>query len=842
MEATKPRVPSNKIQNNKGILNKLKGFFEPVKKTDLPQNSQNQSTDEITHTLNNWISDSSDDFNQNTQTKLFNDQQLEADFKLIEAITHFLKETEPIHNINSIIETDQECLMSENESKTSIESLPIELLCKIIDYLDFNDRRNASLVCKKWRSAFLESYYLKDIMIKANNHLFLSSRPSSSSSQYSASKHRAASSMALTSYSSVSTFNFYFYSILVNLEFENDSADANLLVKNLQSRNSNGEVSLPKLRNLKFSKTTMSSKTLIEILREAPNLKSLSIIQCDSLFMSGFLTYSLTQGSSFDLTHLSHLSLSKNRYLTDFLINLFLNSTNSLESLDISFCLMTKKNFKSIISSPDLNLNQSASAVVLTIENLLKQEVKLENLKSINLSGIEIFNHDEESLLKLVEKLKNLEEIYLSNLPFLKVDTVMKIFEKIPNLKLIDLNGSIQIDDLKQNSVEHCLETSRLLHNDEMSRLEILKLSKAKINDPRLFIEQIQHLSKLTYLDLSCAMFQRSFGTVDRLNNFIEQFAFNLSKCEKIETLMLSYCDFIVTDTFIRIISKKLTKLKHLDLRNCSQITDQSLHVISTFLTKLVHLDLSWCQNISDYGLCKSIEYNKDQQLLNEFNKHMNGSCRCVRKYTDQPFLLIKTKMELSSENRKQFCGCNVNDIETGENGAFDGGVEDLSFIEEIKCDASLKNLKFLKVLKLESCINVSDIGLSSGVNLAKLNELDIKLCTNITGDFIVSGLELDSNKNGSRQSFNNFRTVNLNQCIKLKEDNLILLVENSPNLRELSISAIPSISNRLVECLLRLKKMLVSVDISFCQSINETCVEKYEQFLYNEFGLREFF
>ena len=62
--------------------------------------------------------------------------------------------------------------------------------------------------------------------------------------------------------------------------------------------------------------------------------------------------------------------------------------------------------------------------------------------------------------------------------------------------------------------------------------------------------------------------------------------------------LDLSYCDILVNDTFIKIISKRLHGLKYFNLRNCSQITDVSLHFISFYLKNLAELDLSWCQNI----------------------------------------------------------------------------------------------------------------------------------------------------------------------------------------------------------------------------------------------------
>lgn len=841
MEALKtPKTHSiRKNSNTKNFLNKILGFVQPTK-------SKKESIDVSKEDFVLIAPVASDVAVESTSAKKF-DEQLEADLNIIDNISKFLKETEMLDKV----EICQEENLQQVNQDTTIDDLPIEIICKIIDYLEFNERKNASLVCKKWRNAFLESYYLKDIMVKANNHLFVSNRPLSASVNklpplnLSHSKHRAASSMALHSYSTKSNFNFQLYNNLVNLEFENDSADVNLLLKNLKSSSTSANLVLPKLKNLKFNKTTMSSKTLIELLDQAPKLEKLSLIQCDSLFMSGFLAYTQSTNKDFNLANLKELSLSKNRYLTDFLINLFLNSIDQLESLDISFCSLTKTNFKSISNKNSyLSNNQDSifgSTVVLTVENLLKQPVNLKHIKSLNLSGIEIFCHEEEFLISLVEMMPNLTEIYLSNLPNMKVETIFRLFEKVPNLKSIDLNGSIQFNELRQLSIESCLEKSKNLHADFTSRLEVLKLNKAKISNSNLFSESIAYFTRLTYLDLSCMMFQRSFGTPSRLSEFIENLAQNLSKCDKLETLKVSYCDTMVNDAFIKVISKKLLNLKHLDLRNCSQITDQSLHYISTFLTKLVYLDLSWCQNISDYGLDKSIEFGRSKKLLNEFNKHLNGACRCIKKYTEQPFLLLKTKNEINAEIKRQFCNCIGVSYEDA-NETIEVRSSELSSLsdKEIPMDVSLKNLRYLRVLKLESCVNISDIGLYNGMNLTQLNELDIKLCTNVNGDFIYSYLK--DQINNSRKLFNNLKVLNLNQCIKFKEENLIFILEGSPNLRELSISALSLISNQIIETLLKIRKLLVLFDISFCSNINESQVEKYEQFLYNEFGLREFF
>jgi len=814
------------------------------------------------------------------------DKSLEFDLETINRISEYLKNTESNHEpINTNSQTNELDYSNETElsSIKTFEDLPIEILCKIFDYLDFNERKRVSMVCKKWRNAFLDSFSVNNVIIKVNNNLFKSTRPTSSSqssltlnestkslqqlSNNHTNRHRSASQLALASYSINGIDDYKFYSNMVNLEFSNDSADVDLLLKVLRMHNhkkqqfiittddSNSRL-LGKLKSLKFLKTNLSSKSLIEMLNETSHLSSLSLIHCDSLFMSGFLANLSNSNLKFNLTHLTELCLSRNRYLSDFLINLFLSSTPNLSSLDISYCSLTKSNYKSVkglslTSNLSVDSNEKGSTVVLTIENLVNKLKKYDlQLKSINLSGIDLFNHEEDSLISLLECMPALEHINLSNLPFLKTDIINKAFKKVSKLVEIDLSGSIQCDDdSKRPGIETCLQT--LVENSSScltegsispSSIHTLKLNKAKINNSELFRKQFVQLKNLVHLDISCSMFQQGFANKTRLNEFIENFSKTLAECVHLEHLSVSYCEFLVNDLFIKTVAKSLRKLKHLDLRNCTQITDKSLHYIARYLTSLVHLDVSWCQNLSDYGLDRSLEYGKNKQLLNEFNKHLNGSCRCMRKYTEQPFFLIKTKQDLKTEMSKQLFTCvgssslNNTNLDSSTNDS-----EDELMVE----DLSLKNLRQLKTLRMEACVNISDIGLANGLELAQLHELDIKLCTNITGDFVLSTIQPQTNSQIITEERNNeclkLRVLNLNQCLKFKEENLIAIVESSPDLRELNVSAISNISNKLVECLLRLKKFLHVFDVSFCSYINESIVDKYEHFIINEFGSCEF-
>ncbi len=333
----------------------------------------------------------------------------------------------------------------------------------------------------------------------------------------------------------------------------------------------------------------MSCKALLEILQEAPSLISLSLVNCDSLFMTGFLSTPKSNGFTFNLRNLRILSLSKNRYLTDYLLNLIIDSAPSLSSLDISYCSLIKNK----LNTAEVNV----SNVMLTFANF--SSCINSKLVSIDLSGIDMFNYNGVLLIELLNKLPNLEELHLANLSTLKLETVSKSCQLLAKLKIIDLSNSIQDSDLHSRSIEYLFkEVVYVADERTSSHLEAIKLNKARINNPQIMVENIGYFKLLRHLDLSNAIFRCSFGSLKQLNKFIESFAYSLAQCTELEFLSLSYCESLVNDVFIKIVAPVFLKLKHLDLRNCSKITDSSLHYLSCFSRDLEFLDVSWCHSL----------------------------------------------------------------------------------------------------------------------------------------------------------------------------------------------------------------------------------------------------
>jgi hypothetical protein len=116
--------------------------------------------------------------NFTSQKKLKQTKSINESFVLVETTKKELLQVQEEDYLDDQLDTNEMFNYSAN-IETNINELPVEIICQIFSYLEVSERKNASLVCKKWRYAFLNTHFLNDVLIKANNCLFIS-RPSSS--------------------------------------------------------------------------------------------------------------------------------------------------------------------------------------------------------------------------------------------------------------------------------------------------------------------------------------------------------------------------------------------------------------------------------------------------------------------------------------------------------------------------------------------------------------------------------------------------------------------------------------------------------------------------------------
>lgn len=776
-----------------------------------------------------------------SSSKLQNQQQQSLKERILSSKSTKSIRINSAASIKSIHKTD---------SSQYVLNLPVEIICLIMSFMNLNDRKNASLISKKWRNSFEESFMLKDVVVKANNNLLQQANKVTNNHEYVKYNGKAKNGFDKSLLEKAS-----------NLEFNHD-IDLNILFQE-----NNAALNLTHLRQLSFDKCeNLSSKLLFKILKLANNIESLALIQCDSLFMSGFLTNN--NKDLFKLNKLNELSLSKNRYLNDYIFNMFIEMAPNLSKIDLSYCYLTKTQFKSVSCGSDRDSLASISAAtrppsssalnlsnaIFTFETLCKIiEINALKIKSLNLSGIDLLNK-EENILKLLLNIDNLclNELIIENLNTIRINTICKILNKQNKLNNLSLNNSMQVQDDTINSTNSSNNYNgsssdynesntggggyEILFTELFDRengannlcltLNQIKLKKLYINRNCYVLLDISKIKNLTYLDLSYCTFNCSFTNKKQLNIFINGFANNLNKLVNLETLILSYCDFLVNDYLVKKLCLTLNKLKYLDIRNCAQINDETVHYISQFLVNLEYLDLSWCRKLTDYAFNR----NLDEKMLSNrlkyetsYDNHTSfGYCKCPM------CIKMLTNCNQNVINRYEFPQENENDE---------------SHDEELKSNQidqtiSLKNLKKLRILRLESCINVSDFGLENGVPLEQLYEFDIKLCTNIKGHFIKN-FASNTGINGSNL---NLKIFNINQCVDYKYDYLIELLKYCKHLKQLHTSGCPAMTNQIIDYLLNNKIILNKLDVSYCSNVNEATIDAYEQFLFNQYLSREFF
>jgi hypothetical protein len=71
-----------------------------------------------------------------------------------------------LYNQNNILTQRISSSSSKLKQDSLILHLPTEIICLIMSFLNLNDRKNASLISKRWRSSFEEGFMLKDIVVK----------------------------------------------------------------------------------------------------------------------------------------------------------------------------------------------------------------------------------------------------------------------------------------------------------------------------------------------------------------------------------------------------------------------------------------------------------------------------------------------------------------------------------------------------------------------------------------------------------------------------------------------------------------------------------------------------
>ncbi|XP_060587912.1 uncharacterized protein LOC132743408 [Ruditapes philippinarum] len=100
------------------------------------------------------------------------------------------------------------------------------------------------------------------------------------------------------------------------------------------------------------------------------------------------------------------------------------------------------------------------------------------------------------------------------------------------------------------------------------------------------------------------------------------------TNCPNLRVLSLKDCGYIVTDSVVETILRKLTKLEALNLAACKHLTDKSVKAMCQFGKNLQQLNLSWIKTISNGAILDLVVNLENLRHLDIYDMQLTGEIR----------------------------------------------------------------------------------------------------------------------------------------------------------------------------------------------------------------------
>ncbi|KAL6556724.1 hypothetical protein OROGR_006012 [Orobanche gracilis] len=227
--------------------------------------------------------------------------------------------------------------------------------------------------------------------------------------------------------------------------------------------------------------------------------------------------------------------------------------------------------------------------------------------------------------------------------------------------------------------------------------------------------------------------------------------------CHALRVLHVVGCKF-VTDVLLISLSTNCNNLEELGLQGCTNITDSGLTVLVEGCQRLKHIDLNKCSNIGDIGISSIAKACSSLLTLKLLDCYKIGD---------------KSIFSLSEHCK------NLEELVIG-------GCRVLSD-ESIKSVASAF-YDSLKNLRMDWCLNVSDISLDYVFSLCKkLEVLDVGCCEEIT-DAAFQRL-------GNEDSKLNLKILRISNCPKITVDGIGKILKSCEDLEYLDVRSCPHVT-----------------------------------------------
>lgn len=147
-----------------------------------------------------------------------------------------------------------------------------------------------------------------------------------------------------------------------------------------------------------------------------------------------------------------------------------------------------------------------------------------------------------------------------------------------------------------------------------------------------------------------------------------------------------------------------------------------------------------------------------------------------------------------------------------------------------------IKDWKTIKHLELHRCPNITDSGVAKVLaSLTALESLDIGRCERVTGAY-----GHDDTLRLPFASLESLRSVHLEECVDLNNEDLNAVIDHASSLSEISVSDCPKYTQDIVIKALLRKPTLVNLDCSGCTFLTDDSLKRDERDYSVESFLRE--
>lgn len=512
----------------------------------------------------------------------------------------------------------------------------------------------------------------------------------------------------------------------------------------------------PYLESVNLRGSSLTDSSFTTLILNCPNLRSLDLSGCNSLFMSGTLLSKtdIIPRVQESLVNLQELNLAGIRYLSDLMFNRFTSCTPHLEKLSLARCHITFE-FDPYRGSNDYN-----STAILSFRNVLRfLKGQVNCMRSLDLSGTGITKEAIRSFMQ-VEGLY-LTELILQSCRDLSSEAAILISKHQPSLITLDLSGCTEMSD-----------SAVLAVSSRLQNIQNLSLGKVRwLTDKGL--AGIADLEKLRSLDLSeCSLVN---GT-ELMKGFS---APHLQP--KLASLNLACCSML-KDMYVVSLARSLSGcLRVLDLSSCMALTDVSLRAICTYLLHLTVLRLAWWKELTDWGLLGLEEPRQDVKLQEaedvgpKFSRTFGNMGFFVPPpyVDDRPRLLTQSDLKTSQE----------------------------------KAGPSLRSLKNLQELDLTACSKLTDTSIVEVIQFTDLRRLSLSLVTEVTDRSLLT----------FAAACRLLEQLSLSHCLRVSDEGFQAASRSLRRLQHLNLAGCNQLTDLTLKALGKECKELRSLDVSMC-------------------------